>query len=149
MSGTAQLQDFAARLRSLRARSGMTLRELQAVTYASDSALSRYLAGRGVPPWKVVAAICEQAGADAAELRPHWERARAVRRGRVEPPPPLVELSAVEGHLARISDEVSTAIEETLARGDQVPRHLLAVQRSGADARVRLRAAQRLLKRSS
>ncbi|MFI6076960.1 helix-turn-helix domain-containing protein [Actinoplanes sp. NPDC051343] len=144
MDDTAQRGEFAARLRDLRARSGLTLRELQAVTFASDSALSRYLTGRAVPPWTVVATLCEQVGVDAGELRPSWQRARAGRRTRVAPPP-LAELSAVEAHLISISDEVMVAIEETRARGDQVPRHLLAVQRSGADAVVRLRAARRLI----
>jgi transcriptional regulator with XRE-family HTH domain len=143
MDDTAQVGEFAARLRDLRARSGLTLRELQAVTFASDSALSRYLTGRAVPPWTVVATLCEQVGVDAGELRPSWQRARAGRRTRAAPP--LAELSAVEAHLISISDEVMVAIEETLARGDQVPRHLLAVQRSGADAVVRLRAARRLI----
>jgi len=130
MSHDARTQDFAARLRSLRVRSGMTLRELQAVTYASDSALSRYLAGRGVPPWTVVAALCEQAGADADELRPFWERARAARRDpRSSAPPTRAESRAVDDHLARLSREVSVAIAEIRARGDQVPGHLLAVQR--------------------
>ncbi|MEU4244098.1 helix-turn-helix transcriptional regulator [Actinoplanes sp. NPDC026619] len=150
MENDARTPDFAARLRSLRARSGMTLRELQAVTYASDSALSRYLTGHSVPPWKVVAALCEQAGADAEELRPHWQKARAARRdpgGR--PPPTLAELSAVDDHLACISHDVSAAIAETLARGDQVPGLLLAVQRAGAAAQARLHAAQRLLSQAS
>ena len=137
--------DLAGRLRSLRARSGKTLRELQSVTFASDSALSRYLSGRAVPPWNVVAALCEQAGVDSAGLRPVWTRARAARRTRRGPARPLVELSAVEGHLTRISTEVAAAINAARARGDQVPEHLLTVLRSGADAADRLRTARRLI----
>lgn len=137
--------DLAARLRVLRERSGKTLRELQVITYASDSALSRYLSGRAIPPWKVVAALCEQAGTDPADLLRPWQRARAQKHSRRTPTRPLLELSAVEDHLARISAEVATAIHETRARGEQVPEHLLTVLRSGVDATNRLRAARRLI----
>jgi transcriptional regulator with XRE-family HTH domain len=140
--------DLAGRLQALRSRSGKTLRELQSVTFASDSALSRYLSGRAVPPWKVVAALCEQAGSDPEELRLLWVRARAARRTRRSPARPLLELSAVEDHLSRISRAAAAAISEARARGDQVPEHLLTVLRSGADAADRLRVAQRLISSS-
>ena len=61
---------------------------------------------------------------------------------------PLLELHAVADHLSRICSEVASAIREVRARGEQVPEHLLAVQRSGTDAAVRLRAAQRLISSS-
>lgn len=141
-------EELAGGLRSLQDRSGKTLRELQAVTFASDSALSRYLSGRTVPPWKVVAALCEQAGADQGELWPLWVRARAARRAHRSPAGPLLELSTVESHLGRISLVAAAAISETRARGDQVPEHLLTVLRLGADAADRLRVAQRLISSS-
>ncbi|WP_442933583.1 helix-turn-helix domain-containing protein [Micromonospora sp. CPCC 206060] len=58
------LNALATELRLLRERSGMTLRELERHTYASDSALSRYLAGRALPPWEVVEALCRQGGGE-------------------------------------------------------------------------------------
>jgi transcriptional regulator with XRE-family HTH domain len=136
---------LAGRLRSLREQSGKTLRELQAVTYASDSALSRYLAGRAVPPWTVAAALCEQAGTDPAELLPLWRQARAQKRKRRAPARPLLELTTIEKHLARISTEVAAAIREAQARGETVPEHLLTALRLGADATTRLHAARRLI----
>lgn len=143
---TSIREELAVRLRALRALSGKTLRELQTVTYASDSALSRYLAGRAVPPWNVVAALSEQAGHDPVELQPLWQQARAQKRSRPAPAArPLLELSAVEDHLDRISVEVATAIREARSRGEAVPEHLLTVLQSGADAALRLRTARRLI----
>ncbi|MEQ4305395.1 helix-turn-helix transcriptional regulator [Plantactinospora sp. B6F1] len=141
-------EDLAGGLRSLQDRSGKTLRELQSATFASDSALSRYLSGRIVPPWKVVAALCEQAGADQGELRPLWVRARAARRACRSSARPLRELSTVENHLGRISRVTADAISEARARGDQVPEHLLTVLRLSTDAANRLRVAQRLISSS-
>jgi transcriptional regulator with XRE-family HTH domain len=138
-------EDLAERLRTLRDRSGKTLRELQVVTYASDSALSRYMSGRAIPPWNVVAALCEQTGEDPGALRQLWMRARSTRRLRKAPAHPLRELSAVEDHLVRISNEVKAAITEARARGDHNPEHLLSALRSGADASSRLAAARRLI----
>jgi plasmid stability protein len=71
---------LTAALRALRERSGKTLRELERVTNASDSALSRYLSGRTLPPWPVVDALCKSAGQDASRLRPLW--AAAVNAGK-------------------------------------------------------------------
>jgi hypothetical protein len=140
--------ELAGGLRSLQDRSGKTLRELQAVTFASDSALSRYLSGRIVPPWTVVVALCEEAGADQGELRALWVRARAARRIHPSPARPLLELNAVENHLGVISRVAAAAISEARSRGDQVPEHLLTVLRLGADAADRLRVAQRLISSS-
>jgi len=69
------LEQLAFELRQLRKRAGKSLRALERSTYASDSALSRYLAGRNLPPWRVVAALCVEGGRDPEELRDLWERA--------------------------------------------------------------------------
>ncbi|GAB3142083.1 hypothetical protein GCM10027290_15700 [Micromonospora sonneratiae] len=75
------LAALAGELRKLRERSGMSLRELERSTFASDSALSRYFSGRGLPPWRVVEALCAQAGVDPERLRPGWERAQEAKVG--------------------------------------------------------------------
>jgi transcriptional regulator with XRE-family HTH domain len=69
---------FAERLRSLRERSGLSLKELESRIHTSDSSLSRYLAGKSLPPWPVVAALGELAECDPEELRPLWEAARSA-----------------------------------------------------------------------
>jgi len=73
--------EFAAELRTLRERSGKSLRELQQSTFASDSSLSRYLSGQTLPPWQVVEALCRLGGRDPDELRSAWENVRGARRG--------------------------------------------------------------------
>jgi hypothetical protein len=73
---TAQL---AAELRELRKRSGKSLRELERPTLSSDSSLSRYLAGRALPPWQVVAVLVEEGGGDSVRLHELWSRARQAR----------------------------------------------------------------------
>jgi porphobilinogen synthase len=83
MSGHSLL---AAELRRLRNRSGQSLRELANTTFASDSSLSRYLAGHSVPPWPVVEALCRIGGGDPAQLRTLWEQARKTRPGTASVP---------------------------------------------------------------
>lgn len=70
---------LAAELRALRIQSGMTLRELEPLTHASDSALSRYLNGSTVPPWPVIESLCRVTEDDPRRLRPIWI---AADRGR-------------------------------------------------------------------
>lgn len=60
---------LAAELRELRKRSGKSLCELERPTLSSDSSLSRYLAGRALPPWPVVEALSE------AGIRTSWRGA--------------------------------------------------------------------------
>jgi len=71
---------LAAELRALQAASGRSLKQLEASVHVSDSSLSRYLAGRAVAPWSVVAKLAGLAGADPDELRPVWEQAWQGRR---------------------------------------------------------------------
>lgn len=70
---------LAAQLRELQVQSGQTLRELESVTHSSDSSLSRYLAGRALPPWSVVEALCQVAEQNPAQVRPVWLQARRDR----------------------------------------------------------------------
>lgn len=148
VSSTAARERFAAKLRGVRQRSGRTLRELQDVTYASDSALSRYLSGKSIPPWGIVVALCDLAGTNAEELRADWQLARSSRRSRTGPPVTgnaLRELhTSAESHLHRLIDEITCHIRTVRARGEQVPERVLNLQRHGAAAVQELRAAQRL-----
>jgi transcriptional regulator with XRE-family HTH domain len=75
------LMALAGELRWLRGECRMSLRELERVTFSSDSALSRYLSGQTVPPWPVVEALCRTAGSDPERLRGLWTAARAARAG--------------------------------------------------------------------
>lgn len=71
---------LTAALRALRDQSGLTLRQLESVANASDSALSRYLSGRTLPPWPVVEALCRAAGREPRSLRSLWLEAERGRR---------------------------------------------------------------------
>ena len=66
---------LARELRLMRDLSGKSLKELERLTYVSDSSLSRYLSGRLVAPWAVVVALCKLVRREPAELRPLWDRA--------------------------------------------------------------------------
>jgi hypothetical protein len=78
------LVTLAEELRAMREQCGLSLRQLEQLTFTSDSALSRHLAGRSLPPWSVVEALCRCSDRDPAELRVVWEGARQgqVRRRR-------------------------------------------------------------------
>jgi len=149
VSPTAAREVFARRLRDVRQQSGKSLRELQAATYASDSALSRYLSGKNVPPWNVVAAICDLAGTDPAELRQSWQLARASRRpGTPATAQTLRELHTTAAtHLSHFADEIARSIQAARARGEQIPDPLLALEHHSAAAFHQLRAAQSLADR--
>ncbi|MFI1096962.1 tetratricopeptide repeat protein [Streptomyces sp. NPDC020917] len=67
--------ELAARLRLLQEVSGRGVRALARDTGLSSSSLSRYLAGRTVPPWPAVIALCRLVKRDPRPLRPLWERA--------------------------------------------------------------------------
>lgn len=135
---SAQLA-LAAELRAARERTGHTLRELQAATFASDSALSRYLSGRSVPPWDVVAALCRQLGSDPERLRPLWQEAKTARRRRQDPAVETRE--SLVNRISTITADVATAIRALQARGEAVPEALPA-------AAALLRDAQRLISQS-
>lgn len=71
---------LATELRSLQVRARKSLKELESEVHVSDSSLSRYFAGRAVPPWSVVQRLSELAGDDATRLRPLWAQANQARR---------------------------------------------------------------------
>jgi transcriptional regulator with XRE-family HTH domain len=76
----ASLVQLVARLRALRGQAGLTQRELSPQVHVSDSSLSRYFAGQALPPWEVVEALAELAGADQVELRRCRESASEARK---------------------------------------------------------------------
>ncbi|WP_306208839.1 helix-turn-helix domain-containing protein [Actinoplanes sp. RD1] len=126
---------LAAALRLARERSGRTLRELQTVTYASDSALSRYLSGRSVPPWIVVSALCEAAGTDPGHLLPLWQRAKAEASARKRSGN---EQATLARRVSALAADAAAVIQTIRERGEAVPENLLT-------AALRLSDAQRLI----
>lgn len=88
------LAALAAELHEMRVRCGLSLRQLEQMTFTSNSALSRHLSGRTLAPWSVVELLCRSSGRDPAELRVLWEQAhreqarRRQQRGRKAPPEP-------------------------------------------------------------
>ncbi|WP_206686092.1 ATP-binding protein [Kribbella qitaiheensis] len=75
--------ELAGRLQAIQELSGRSLRELQRATGISSSSLSRYFAGRSLPPWSAVVALCKVVQRDPRPLRDLWEQA-----SRLPPPPP-------------------------------------------------------------
>jgi transcriptional regulator with XRE-family HTH domain len=124
-------QLFAAELRSVRQRSHKTLRELQRSTFASDSALSRYLSGASVPPWRVVEALCDEVGDDPETLRSAWVRAKGGRQ-------PVVDRMLTDD-LISIRAQMDTAIRRARHRGENVPAPVLALLRLSEEALAQLR----------
>ncbi|WP_194918047.1 tetratricopeptide repeat protein [Catenulispora rubra] len=70
---------LAAELLAVQEATGLSLKELERVTHVSDSSLSRYLAGRSVPPWTVVQTMSRLARRDPDGLRTAWAAARGTR----------------------------------------------------------------------
>jgi len=127
---------LAAELRRLRTRSGKTLRELEEITFSSDSALSRYLSGKAVPPWSVVQELCRVGGGNPDAVRTLWEHARRARSAARDgtnatvrkdaaasgttPNPPVVEIgaAALATHVRDIRKDITQSekrIKRTLA----------------------------------
>lgn len=142
-------EEFAARLREVRDRTGQSLRELQKSTFASDSALSRYFAGRTLPPWRVVEALCAQASTDPMSLRATWEQARDNRERRrreanAEPerPAALVVVrdlhQALTSTISAIKNHADGAVSMAESRGEPVPDAVLTIQAESAEAMAQL-----------
>ncbi|GAB2605148.1 ATP-binding protein [Kribbella endophytica] len=75
--------ELAGRLQAIQELSGRSLRELERATGISSSSLSRYFAGRSLPPWTSVVALCRLVQRDPRPLRELWEQA-----SRLAPAPP-------------------------------------------------------------
>jgi hypothetical protein len=74
--GAAARDELASRLRGWQELTGKSLKELEPVVHVSDSSLSRYLAGRTVPPWQVVEQLALAARSQPEDLRELWNRAQ-------------------------------------------------------------------------
>ena len=116
-------QAFAARLRTVRKLTRKTLRELQASTFASDSALSRYLAGGALAPWRVVEALCAETGTDPEELRAEWIAAGGGREERF-----------LADDVRAIKAQIDAAVRQARERGEQIPATILTIQRLSTQA---------------
>jgi tetratricopeptide (TPR) repeat protein/transcriptional regulator with XRE-family HTH domain len=75
---------LVAQLAGIKERSGLSLRALAQQSGLSSSSLSRYLAGRLVPPWEAVTALCRVVSRDPRPLRPMW--AEAAKAGAAPAP---------------------------------------------------------------
>ncbi|MFE7786725.1 helix-turn-helix domain-containing protein [Streptomyces nigrescens] len=73
---------LAARLRELRARTGLSLAALAARTSYSKSSWERYLNGKKLPPRDAVESLCRLAEEPAGRLVALWELADAAWSGR-------------------------------------------------------------------
>ncbi|WP_112236728.1 ATP-binding protein [Kribbella monticola] len=83
--------ELAGRLQAIQKLSGRSLRELERATGISSSSLSRYFAGRSLPPWSSVVALCRLVQRDPRPLRELWEQASQL------PPPPAAARPKVAG----------------------------------------------------
>jgi transcriptional regulator with XRE-family HTH domain len=146
--------ELAANLRELRERSGHTLRELERMTFISDSALSRYLNGKAVPPWRVLEVLCEVAGAEPDRYRRLWAEARAASRGSrratPETPEPLHVARQMHATLADaitvIADRADTVVDRVPADDGATLQALRDIQSASRDARRYLEAAEAVLR---
>ncbi|MCX4858373.1 helix-turn-helix domain-containing protein [Streptomyces canus] len=103
-----RVQEFALRLRELRAAQGLTLRELSRLTMIPVSTLSDAFAGRRIPTWQAVAAIARATKADEQELRALWEAARAAREAEAPGRP----VSPVPADAPRYVQELATRLRD-------------------------------------
>jgi hypothetical protein len=75
------LADFAASLRKLRQKRGITYREMAGIANFSYSSLAVAAAGRKLPTWEVTRAYVTACGGCVDEWRARWDQARqALRR---------------------------------------------------------------------
>ncbi|MFG2044865.1 helix-turn-helix domain-containing protein [Dactylosporangium sp. NPDC048998] len=153
----APRERLAASLRDLRDRSGCTLRELERLTFTSDSALSRYFTAKAVPPWRVMEALCHVAGADPEVYRVVWARARATsrdgRKGQDTAPEHSEPLhvarrlhATLTDVITRIADRAERAALEVSCGHATTLQALRDIQSASRDAQRYLRAAEAALR---
>ncbi|HEX6469750.1 MAG TPA: helix-turn-helix transcriptional regulator [Streptosporangiaceae bacterium] len=111
------IPDLARELRAVRVATGKSLKELERLTASSDSSLSRYLSGSGVPPWPVVEALCRLAQRDPQDLAPLWQAAQRTR----------VERRSGAGSNGRTTDGPDTGLQPSPGNaappGEAAPKH--------------------------
>lgn len=93
--------EFAAGLRDLRQRAGLTYRQLAARAHYSPSALSQAASGARLPNPSVVLAYVRACGGDEEEWRRRWARVAGQPDPATvpaEPPGPVTGLAAADHH---------------------------------------------------
>ena len=99
---------LVGQLAQIKELSGLSLRALAVQAGLSSSSLSRYLAGRLVPPWDAVVALCRAVGRDPRPLRPVW--AEAAKAGaapaprRNDLPADLFDFTGREAEAAQVEE---------------------------------------------
>ncbi|WP_412543272.1 tetratricopeptide repeat protein [Longispora sp. K20-0274] len=105
-------EHLVAQLARIKELSGLSLRALAVRAGLSSSSLSRYLAGRLVPPWEAVVALCKVVGRDPRPLRAVW--AEAAKAGpapaprRNDLPADLFDFTGRETEAARVEELLRT-----------------------------------------
>lgn len=144
------LTELAAWLRELRSRSGLTYRQMSAVTGVSPTTLSRAAAGRFIPQPRVVHLYALACGGSEDRADMLWKRAYAARhdlnRGYFWPTPPHLvttpgELRAAMAFLYHLSgltyrELERRAVEWAAKRGSRcwLPRSTIHNMLSGRSA---------------
>lgn len=77
----SSLQGFAADLRRLRDKSGLSIRALAKVSHYSRTALSQAADGRSLPTWAVVRSYVEACGGDIDEWERRWRDLSTIVKG--------------------------------------------------------------------
>ncbi|MFJ6657075.1 helix-turn-helix domain-containing protein [Streptomyces sp. NPDC091377] len=89
-TGAGEAEEFAALLRQLKDRSGLSYGALAKRLHMSTSTLHRYCNGSAVPneyaPVERIARVCRATSRERVELHRHWILADAARKRRAEPP---------------------------------------------------------------
>jgi lambda repressor-like predicted transcriptional regulator len=139
-------------LRALYEKSGKSLRQLEHVTYISDSTIHRYLTRKTLPPWPVLECLVAALDGQKLEFRLLWERAQTdhctpgSRQDGAEQlagPGPLTPaampawMDALSAVVENCSDELIMRLAETI-----IALTPLIDQASSAEAAASLRAAR-------
>ncbi|MEV7865071.1 helix-turn-helix transcriptional regulator [Streptomyces sp. NPDC088124] len=97
-TGAGAADEFAARLRELKDRSGLSYGALAKRLHMSTSTLHRYCNGTAVPndyaPVERLARVCRATPQELVELHRHWILADAARKGRPDRTAPAGERNA-------------------------------------------------------
>ncbi|MFH9223172.1 helix-turn-helix domain-containing protein [Streptomyces lydicus] len=125
-----QVREFAARLRRLVDRSGLSVSALADRTGFSKTSWERYLNGRLLPPRRAVLALAEATGTHAGHLTTLWELAeRAWSRAEMRQDVTMEAIRVAQARAALGEFETPSGQERSSARGVEV-----AAQRETAAA---------------
>ena len=91
-----------------------------------------------MPPWSVVAAICDLAQVDPDSLRPTWQAARSRRDARTIPAADDRNDPALQHDIATVTKAVAAAIKSLRNGGGPILELLLTAERAAHAAAHRL-----------